>query len=53
MQWEQLLSDAHYTNRDGQDRKSFRNDYDTIICSTLFRRLQDIRSHFSWRQPMI
>lgn len=41
MQWEQLLSDAHYTNRDGQDRKSFRNDYDTIICSTLFRRLQD------------
>lgn len=41
MQWEQLLSDAHYTNHDGQDRKSFRNDYDTIICSTLFRRLQD------------
>lgn len=41
MQWEQLLSDEHYTNHDGQDRKSFRNDYDTIICSTLFRRLQD------------
>ena len=41
MQWEQLLSDAHYTNQDCQGRKSFRNDYDTIICSTLFRRLQD------------
>ena len=41
MQWEQLLSDAHYTNLEGQGRKSFRNDYDTIICSTLFRRLQD------------
>lgn len=41
MQWEQLLSDAHYTNQNCQGRKSFRNDYDTIICSTLFRRLQD------------
>ncbi len=41
MQWEQLLSDAHYTNHDVQERKPFCSDYDTIICSTLFRRLQD------------
>lgn len=41
MRWEQLLSDMHYTNQDCQGHKSFRNDYDTIICSTLFRRLQD------------
>ena len=41
MQWEQLLSDEHYSNQQFLDQKSFRDDYDTIICSTLFRRLQD------------
>lgn len=41
MQWEQLLSNAHYSNQESMDRKPFRDDYDTIIRSTLFRRLQD------------
>lgn len=41
MQWEQLLSDEHYSNQQFLDHTSFRDDYDTIICSTLFRRLQD------------
>ena len=41
MKWEQLLSDLHYADHGGQEHSSFRNDYDTIICSTLFRRLQD------------
>ena len=41
MQWEQLLSDKHYSNQQYVGHKSFRDDYDTIICSTLFRRLQD------------
>ena len=41
MKWEQLLSDAQDKNQYRQERKSFRNDYDTIICSALFCRLQD------------
>ena len=40
MKWEDLLSKGHF--KDEQERGSIcRNDYDTIICSTLFRRLQD------------
>ena len=41
MQWECILSDAHDSDPDCQERMPFRSDYDTIICSTLFRRLQD------------
>lgn len=38
MEWEKLLSKEHFFEPEGQSHK---NDYDTIICSTLFRRLQD------------
>ena len=41
MQWEQLLTGLHYTDQKQPGIGSFRSDYDTIICSTLFRRLQD------------
>lgn len=41
MQWEKLLSDLHYTDCNHSDSSVIQNDYDTIICSTLFRRLQD------------
>ena len=41
MQWEQLLTGLHYTDQKQPGNGSFRSDYDTIICSTLFRRLQD------------
>lgn len=40
MQWEQLLSCEHYAGQPNQKR-SCRDDYGAIICSTLFRRLQD------------
>ena len=41
MQWEKLLSDMHYVPQDNIDNGGMQSDYDTIICSTLFRRLQD------------
>ena len=41
MQWEKLLSDMHYVPQDNMDHGGTQSDYDTIICSTLFRRLQD------------
>ena len=39
MKWEQLLCALHYA--DHGKHSSYQTDYDTIICSTLFRRLQD------------
>ena len=36
MEWNRLLSKQHF-----QKDIIYKNDYDTIICSTLFRRLQD------------
>jgi len=40
MQWNELLSEKHfYINK--EESSIYENDYDTIICSTLFRRLQD------------
>ena len=41
MQWEKLLSDIHYHPQENLDNDGTQSDYDTIICSTLFRRLQD------------
>ena len=41
MQWEKLLSDLHYVPQENMDNDGTQSDYDTIICSTLFRRLQD------------
>lgn len=41
MQWDKLLSDGHYSDANSREQSLFRSDYDTIICSTLFRRLQD------------
>jgi len=40
MKWEKLLR-VETAELDELDRKISRDDYDTIICSTLFRRLQD------------
>lgn len=40
MEWNCLLSNDHFTEAE-QESMICRNDYDTIICSTLFRRLQD------------
>lgn len=40
MEWRQLLSEKHF-QEDVEESIICRNDYDTIICSTLFRRLQD------------
>lgn len=38
MQWNELLSEKHfYINQ--EESIIYENDYDTIICSTLFRRL--------------
>lgn len=41
MEWETLLTDKSYSSNDYDDSVIRRNDYDKIICSTLFRRLQD------------
>lgn len=40
MEWNRLLSEKHF-QEDEEARSACRNDYDDIICSTLFRRLQD------------
>lgn len=40
MRWDELLSQEHFAAADGEEI-SGRNDYETIICSTFFRRLQD------------
>lgn len=40
MEWTALLSKEHFAEAE-QESILCRNDYDTIICSTLFRRLQD------------
>lgn len=40
MNWNTLLSKEHFVESE-QESIVCRNDYDTIICSTLFRRLQD------------
>lgn len=41
MEWEKLLSARRFAEQGDRDGESCRSDYDTIICSTLFRRLQD------------
>lgn len=41
MKWEKLLSKKHFMEYEQEGGMICRNDYDTIICSTLFRRLQD------------
>lgn len=41
MEWEKLLSKKHFAEIEQETDITCRNDYDTIICSTLFRRLQD------------
>lgn len=41
MKWDKLLSEKSYINDENVDLIVSRNDYDKIICSTLFRRLQD------------
>lgn len=41
MEWEKLLSARRFAEQGDRDGESGRSDYDTIICSTLFRRLQD------------
>ncbi|RGY99856.1 deoxyguanosinetriphosphate triphosphohydrolase [Clostridium sp. AM58-1XD] len=41
MEWEKLLTDERFFDRKKEGGKPYKNDYDTIICSTLFRRLQD------------
>ena len=40
MQWNELLSEKHFYAKP-EEGVLYENDYDTIICSTLFRRLQD------------
>ena len=40
MEWNRLISEKHF-HKDVEESIIQRNDYDTIICSTLFRRLQD------------
>ena len=40
MQWNELLSERHFYAKP-EEGILYENDYDTIICSTLFRRLQD------------
>lgn len=40
MKWNRLISEKHF-HKDVEESIIQRNDYDTIICSTLFRRLQD------------
>lgn len=41
MEWETLFSAERGTEAEPEGLMSDRSDYDTIICSTLFRRLQD------------
>ena len=41
MNWNDLLSEERFVEHINEDCTPYRNDYDTIICSTLFRRLQD------------
>ena len=41
MNWNDLLSEERFVETLTEDIVPYRNDYDTIICSTLFRRLQD------------
>lgn len=41
MNWDNLLIKEHFIKRESKFEILERNDYDTIICSTLFRRLQD------------
>ncbi len=41
MEWERLLSKERFVKHADENEDNYRNDYDTIICSTLFRRLQD------------
>ena len=40
MQWRDLLSDKHF-REESEENNIYKCDYDTIICSTLFWRLQD------------
>ena len=40
MEWERLLTGKRFTPSE-EEETIYRSDYDTIICSTLFRRLQD------------
>jgi len=41
MNWDQLTSNKRFIAVDCETGAAERTDYDTIICSTLFRRLQD------------
>ena len=41
MEWNQLLSNQHFAELGQESDGIYRNDYDTLICSTLVRRLQD------------
>ncbi|MBQ5598697.1 MAG: dGTPase, partial [Lachnospiraceae bacterium] len=41
MNWNDLLSEERFVEHINEDCIPYRTDYDTIICSTLFRRLQD------------
>lgn len=41
MNWDMLLSEKSYVGSEQESQFICRNDYDKIICSTLFRRLQD------------
>lgn len=41
MNWLQLMSSNHFVPMTPANEPGIRDDYDTIICSTLFRRLQD------------
>lgn len=41
MEWNTLLSEKYFVNHEQEKDIISRNDYDRIICSTLFRRLQD------------
>lgn len=41
MNWDNLLTKEQFIKRDDSFELLDTNDYDTIICSTLFRRLQD------------
>ena len=41
MEWETLLSKDHFVEMQHESSIADRNDYETIICSTFLRRLQD------------
>ena len=41
MNWNSLLAEERFVENRTGSQISHRSDYDTIICSTLFRRLQD------------